>query len=96
MRDHYSEGEVKKYLLDTFFNDDAIYSFRAPIDNRVNSTISFIHHNLRSITTMKELTKVACLSESRLFHLFKRNWHTDQEIYIVVSHSTCYQTCSGR
>ena len=72
MRDHYSEGEVRQYLFDAFFNHDAIYSFSPSIDSRVNAAISYIHDNLKNITTMKELTEITCLSQSRLFHLFKK------------------------
>jgi len=72
MREDHSEAEVKKYLLDTFFTHDAFYSFNPAIDERVSSVISCIHLNFGKISPMKELTDVACLSESRLFHLFKR------------------------
>lgn len=71
MREGLSETAIKNYLLDTFFHHDPLYSFNSCVDERIKNVISYIQSNLGKTSVMKELTETACLSESRLFHLFK-------------------------
>ena len=71
MRENVLESAIKEYLLETFFAHHPLYSFNPIVDERIAKLISFIQMNLVGTQTMKQLTEEACLSESRLFHLFK-------------------------
>lgn len=72
MRENFLESAIKDYLLETFFTQHPLYSFNTKVDDRISNVISFIHQNLMGNMVMKKLTEEACLSESRLFHLFKK------------------------
>jgi len=71
MRENILESAIKEYLLKTFFALHPLYSFNPIVDERIDKLIGFIQKNLEETMTMKQLTEKACLSESRLFHLFK-------------------------
>ncbi|MEO5978618.1 MAG: helix-turn-helix domain-containing protein [Chryseolinea sp.] len=71
MREGFSETSIKDYLLDVFFHPEPLYPINSSVDERIGNVISYIQTNLGRTTAMKELTERACLSESRLFHLFK-------------------------
>ncbi|WP_200978321.1 helix-turn-helix domain-containing protein [Echinicola sp. 20G] len=40
-------------------------------DERISDVLNYIHRNIHSLLTTKELSEIAFLSESRLLHLFK-------------------------
>ncbi|MEO7989280.1 MAG: AraC family transcriptional regulator [Chryseolinea sp.] len=71
MRENVLESALKEFLSQTFFAHHPLYAFNPLIDERTLKVISFIQVNLERIVSMKELSETACLSESRLFHLFK-------------------------
>lgn len=72
MRENFVESATKDYLLETFFSQHLLYSFNTKVDDRISNLILFIQQNLGENMVMKKLTEKACLSESRLFHLFKK------------------------
>ncbi|EPR71573.1 helix-turn-helix domain-containing protein [Cyclobacterium qasimii] len=52
-------------------------------DNRIETVIDFIVHNINEPLTSKNLSQVACLSESRLLHLFKEKMGLPIRNYIL-------------
>lgn len=71
IRENVLESVIKEYLLETFFAHHPLYSFNPIVDERIAKLIAFIQINLAGTLTMEKLTEEVCLSESRLFHLFK-------------------------
>lgn len=71
MRETMPEHLVKDYLLKIFFPDHPLYPFSSLVDERITDLMMFIRDHLPKNVTMKDLTDRACLSQSRLFHLFK-------------------------
>lgn len=71
MLDSSFESTVKEFLSRTLLVDHTMHTFKRIVDDRVLKAISFIQQNLHRVVPMKELTEAVCLSDSRLFHLFK-------------------------
>lgn len=63
---------------------------QAPLDTRIRRVCQFINDNLSKELTIDELSRVACMSSSRLSHLFRkqmgvpvRQWIEDQRISLA-------------
>ncbi|AJQ92414.1 arabinose operon transcriptional regulator AraC [Gynuella sunshinyii] len=61
-----------------------------PIDKRIHQVCQYIHEHLGSELSITELSKIACMSNSRFSHLFKqqlgvpvRQWIEDQRVSLA-------------
>lgn len=67
---HYTEGEVKRFLITTLLNMYPLDT--GSIDQRIENVIAYIRSCSNYKVKFSDLLQVCSLSESRLLHLFKK------------------------
>ena len=68
----FSENEISAYLTKLLVEDIALTERNYTPDIRIDNVVSHIKSNLHKPPDFKTLKDIACLSESRLIHLFKK------------------------
>lgn len=72
IKNEYSESEMLTFLTSVLLNDITQMETNYNPDSRVSNVINHIKSNLHKPLNFKQLKDIACLSESRLIHLFKK------------------------
>ena len=72
IKNEYSESEISTFLPNVLLKDITQTEINHNPDLRVSKVITHIKSNLHKPLSFKELMDIACLSESRLIHLFKQ------------------------
>lgn len=67
---HYTEREVKRFLITTLLNRYSLDT--ASIDERIENVIAYIRSASHYRVRFSDLLQLCSLSESRLLHLFKK------------------------
>lgn len=72
IKNEYNGSEIAMYLTTVLVKDITQIEKNYNPDLRINNVISYIKSNLNKPLDFKNLKDIACLSESRLIHLFKK------------------------
>lgn len=68
----FSENEISAYITKLLVGDVALTERNYTADIRIDNVVNHIKSNLHKPPDFKTLKDIACLSESRLIHLFKK------------------------
>lgn len=72
IRCDYSQEDIKDFFTEALLEDITQIEFNFKIDERILNVITYIKFSLNAPHNFKQLIDIACLSESRLTHLFKK------------------------
>jgi AraC-like DNA-binding protein len=72
LTNEFSESEISAYITRALVEDAVLTERNYTVDTRIDKVINHIKSNLHKPLELQLLKDIACLSESRLMHLFKK------------------------